>query len=129
MKKATIVCAALCLMAMPTLVFAAAEELTTSSTTVTNTNGVNGGPDLTFTPSPNVSLQAYTTTTAYALTATNILTDANNGMVFGTLNSSSGYAQRQKTDTDVTAEKAPAPTSATALPTDADADWTWMGGS
>lgn len=91
--------------------------LTVAGVTTTSTN-------LTYTPSPGVGLAVSTSATNFSMTSANSLTDNVNGMEYGTLSTSEGYAQRTKT---TTVNNGPAATtSATALP---GASWGWVGGS
>ena len=124
MKKIIIGLFALSLLTAPAIVFGAADTLNGTGNTVGDGTHANGGPDLTFDVSPNVEISVYVTTTAYAMTSANTLTDTTNGLEYGTTSGSTGYAQRPKTTAAGTGPAAT--TAATALP---GADWAWMGGS
>jgi len=90
---------------------------------VTHVTGATS--DFTFTTSPNVKIKAKTSATSYAAKSANDKTDADNGMVYGIVAGTPGYAQRQKTS----AEDGKGPSdvsSATALD---DQEWQWMGAS
>ena len=93
----------------------------TGSVDITITVTATGLKDFTYKASPNVLMNADCSATNYAIESTNNLTDENNGMVYGTLATSSGFAQRAKI-----ASEAYTPASELAL--DAET-WVWMGGS
>ena len=126
MKKILTIMFALMFMISPAVVFGAAQTLDSDNTTIGDGSHANGGPDLTFNVSPNVEMSVYVTTTDYAITSANTQTDTDNGMEYGVLSTSTGYAQRQKS-TDKT-EGPETVTSATSLPS-GGGTWAWMGGS
>lgn len=68
---------------------------------------VAGTPDLVFESSPNVSIAIETSATAYAVMTTNVLTNQDNGMEFGSLSTDTGYSQRVKTIAEDTAITGP----------------------
>ena len=84
------------------------------------------GTQLTYDPSPSVLMSVKASTSAYAIMATNAVTDKTNGKEYGTVSTATGYAQRTKTVDAATA--VPVPKDETTLPTTNGA-WTWMGGS
>lgn len=107
------------------MAFAGASTQTLGEVRVTLT--VAGVPtangDFIFDTSPNVSMAIATSNVAYAITVTNTLTKQDVGYEYGTNNTATGYAQRQKTVDPGVAVPAPADE------TEAFAGWDWMGGS
>ena len=94
-----------------------------TTSAITNTNGTMGGPSLTYNVSPSVEMSVTTSASDYAITSANTKTGTDNGMEYGVLATTTGYAQRQKTTAK---DSGPAATSsATALP---GSSWHWMGG-
>lgn len=99
-----------------------------SSTQASDTTGgtvtLGTTTPLTYNPSPSVLMAVKASPTAYAIKATNSLTDTSNGMEYGTTSAATGYAQRTKTVAAATA--VPVPTDENNLD---GTGWTWMGGS
>ncbi|MBV5330555.1 MAG: hypothetical protein JZU65_23485 [Chlorobium sp.] len=114
----------LTIISVPAALFAAAATITVASPVFTQATGATGPATLAVTPSPNVEISVWSTTTAYTMTSANIVTNKTNGSEYGATNLSTGYAQRTKT-TD--ADTGPAATTGeVTLP---GTGWTWMGGS
>lgn len=97
--------------------------LNSGNSTLTNNNGTMGGPALTYNTSPSVEISVTTSASDYAITSANTKTGTDNGMEYGVLATTTGYAQRQKTTAKDSGPEAT--TSATALP---GSSWHWMGG-
>ncbi len=124
MKKylVPIICAGFVLLCT-TASIADTTTLNGSTSSITNTNGTMGGPSLTYNTSPSVEMSVTTSASDYSITSANTKTGADNGMEYGVLATTTGYAQRQKTTDKGTGPAAT--TSATALP---GSSWHWMGG-
>ncbi len=106
-----------------TISLAGTTTLNSSTSSITNTNGTMGGPSLTYNVSPSVEMSVTTSASDYAITSANTKTGTDNGMEYGVLATTTGYAQRQKTTAK---DSGPAATSsATDLP---GSSWHWMGG-
>ena len=121
-KLSAIYFIAIFFMAVP---MAFATDSTQDGVTVTITVGsvLSTTTPFTYDASPNVDINIITSAAEYAITTANNLTNTTTGMEYGTLSTSTGYAQRTKTS-DAGADSV-TPASATALP----GDWAWMGGS
>jgi len=119
---------AMCVLAIalvPAAGLAAVDTLTSDAPTINNNGTSPRGPaTVTVSVSPNVEMSFWSTTTDYAVTSANTVTDITNGLEYATHNTATGYAQRTKTTDSGTG---PAPVTGTGvggLPGD---DWTWMG--
>lgn len=124
MKKKLLTCLCICLLiAVSETAFAAGGSGSSSQASDTTGGRITLGT-MTYDPSPSVLMAVKDTTTAYAIKATNSLTDKSNGMEYGTTSAATGYAQRTKTVDAATA--VPVPTDAATLD---GSGWVWMGGS
>lgn len=99
---------------------------TQAGTTVTITAGnvpAAAGVDFIYKCcSPNISVEVFTTNSAFAIVTTNKLTQPGVGNNYAGLSTASGYAQQKKTLP--AGEPVPDQTSLTL-----SGDWTWIGGS
>jgi hypothetical protein len=122
----TISIVAVIFMAVPA---AFAASATQSDTTVTITSTGNE-PDFEYDASPSVAVKIITDATAYAITTANMLTgtDQGNGLEFGTLSTSTGYAQREKTTESGTVWGTNGPEAPTAVDALPGSGWIWQGG-
>ena len=115
---------ALTLMVAPTaFATASAQDGVTVTITVTDP-GLED--DFTYDASPNVAVEIVAEQAAYAIATANMLlgTDNASGMEYGTLSTSTGYAQRKKTT--AIGEGPAAPADEVTL--DGTSTWIWMGG-
>jgi hypothetical protein len=126
MKKKILVC--LCLCASPLLMGVGSSFAADVLSTQAATGGVvtlgTAPNQLTYNPSPSVSMAVAAAANAYAIQSTNLVTDTTNGMDYGTLNTATGFAQMTKTEAATVAVTPP--TSSAAL---SGTGWVWMGGS
>lgn len=120
MKKKLLI--GLCLFSS-TLLLGAGTSMAATGAANNGTGGTLTMGAFTYNSSPSVSIVVFDSDSAYAIMATNIVTDTTNGMEYATTSAATGYAQKTKTTAVNTALS---PLSTVDMPS---GTWKWMGGS